>query len=201
MLTASNAVLSLLLVQVVSWFGSLGFAMPYGVNVADFLLDLAQGEVEGGDFSRLITQAASATDSDDNSHLDKQKVAAVPSSLSGTEAVRALYSSYETYHQKHRDGFYGTDSELADLGLALEPPLTKRQQAAAAAAIAAGKDPKAAVAAAGKKRSGMGGSDSFLNRSFKKAGSFLGLDSSNADQHAAGEQGSIGNQGGAGTSG
>jgi len=29
----------------VPWFATLGFACPYGVNVADFILDLAQGEV------------------------------------------------------------------------------------------------------------------------------------------------------------
>lgn len=179
-----------MLLQVVSWFSSLGFAMPYGVNVADFLLDLAQGEVEGGDFNKLITVTATATsgsDDDTSQYEQQQKAAAASGSLSGPAAIRALYSSYETFHQKHRDGFYNTDSQLADLGLALDPPLTKRQRAAAAAAIAAGKDPTAAVAAAGKKRSGISGGRSFLNRSFQKAGSFLGLDTSNADRQASGE--------------
>ena len=40
--------------EVVPWFGALGFALPYGVNVADFLLDLAQGEVQG-----VVVEAAS----------------------------------------------------------------------------------------------------------------------------------------------
>jgi prepilin-type processing-associated H-X9-DG protein len=29
------------------WFGRLGCTLPYGVNVADFVLDLASGEFEG----------------------------------------------------------------------------------------------------------------------------------------------------------
>ncbi len=31
--------------QVVHWFNHLGFPLPYGINVADFILDLAMGEV------------------------------------------------------------------------------------------------------------------------------------------------------------
>eukprot|EP00884_Botryococcus_braunii_P008026 jgi/Botrbrau1/17224/Bobra.0621s0002.1 len=33
--------------KVAEWFHSLGFVMPYGVNAADFILDLASGDVQG----------------------------------------------------------------------------------------------------------------------------------------------------------
>lgn len=32
--------------EVSEWFGNLGCKLPYGVNVADFILDLASGEFE-----------------------------------------------------------------------------------------------------------------------------------------------------------
>ncbi|KAF6253780.1 P-loop containing nucleoside triphosphate hydrolase protein, partial [Scenedesmus sp. NREL 46B-D3] len=46
--------------QVVSWFSTLGFAMPYGVNVADFLLDLAQGEL-GRSITRIWSRSTSTS--------------------------------------------------------------------------------------------------------------------------------------------
>lgn len=169
--------------------------MPYGVNVADFLLDLAQGEVEGGDFSRLTTtlgqhphippQQQQTGSIEERGQYDKiQSAAVADGSLSGPSAVRALYSSYETFFQRHRDGYQATAAQQADLCLALEPPLTKRQKAAAAAAVAAGKDPVAAISAAGKRQSGSSGN--FLNRSFQKAGTFLGLDTG-SEQRSLGE--------------
>jgi hypothetical protein len=167
------------LLQVVSWFGTLGFAMPYGVNVADFLLDLAQGEVEGGDFSRLTAAAAAGqqlykqqqapqlTAAGENGADSQQRhmgaahgVPAAP--LAGPAAVQALYSSYETYKRKHPGGFGGEPGQVADLQLALEPPLSKK-----AAAAAAGSD--------SKRRLGSVSSGSFMERSLQKAGSFLGL--------------------------
>lgn len=38
--------MALLVQEVSEWFGNLGCKMPYGVNVADFILDLASGEFE-----------------------------------------------------------------------------------------------------------------------------------------------------------
>lgn len=167
----------------IPWFSTLGFALPYGVNVADFLLDLAQGEVEGGDFRRLVTAAAGDSDQDDQ-HTAADTPPAT-GSLVGAPAIRALYSSYETFKQRHPDGFTGHEQQVAELRLALDPPLTKKQRAAAAAAIAAGKDPAAAVAAAGRQQSRKDGSSgSFLERSLHKAGSFLGLDTL-SEQHRA----------------
>jgi energy-coupling factor transporter ATP-binding protein EcfA2 len=167
---------------VVPWFATLGFAMPYGVNVADFLLDLAQGEVEGGASQRLIDAspaaaaagkdaAAVADDVKQQQQQQQQQAAGVPVAaapgdlmLSGPSAVKALYSSYKVFAGKHREGFDG-EHQLQDLRLALDPPPTRKQQAAAAAA---------AAAAAGSKGAAGG---SFLSRSFNKAGSFLRLDS------------------------
>jgi hypothetical protein len=169
--------------QVVSWFGTLGFAMPYGVNVADFLLDLAQGEVEGGDFTRLTTAAAAGqqqvykqqqalqltADGEDAQQQDRQAkqqqqqsgtaqgVPAAP--LSGPAAIQALYSSYETYKRKHPGGFGGEPGQVADLQLALEPPVSRR-----------------AAAGDSKRRLGSSvGNGSLIERSLQKAGSFLGL--------------------------
>jgi hypothetical protein len=31
------------------WFDQLGVALPFGVNVADFILDIASGEIVGRD--------------------------------------------------------------------------------------------------------------------------------------------------------
>jgi ABC-type multidrug transport system ATPase subunit len=106
---------------VVPWFATLGFAMPYGVNVADFLLDLAQGEVEGGASQRLI-DASPAAGKDPAAAADVQKqqqqqqaggvavsAAAGPGDLmlSGPSAIKALYSSYKVFAGKHREGFDG----------------------------------------------------------------------------------------------
>ncbi|WIA20339.1 hypothetical protein OEZ85_006170 [Tetradesmus obliquus] len=178
--------------QVVSWFAGLGFAMPYGVNVADFLLDLAQGEVEGGDFSRLAPAAAAAgqqqalykqqqalaagEEGEDAQQHDRQAkhqqqqgtahgVPAAP--LSGPAAIQALYSSYETYKRKHPGGFAGEPQQLADLQLALEPPAAKK-----------------AAAGDGKRRLG-GGGGSLIERSLHKAGSFLGLADMGGDKAGA----------------
>ncbi len=38
----------------VEFFGSLGCEMPYGINAADFILDLASGDVAVGDRSELL---------------------------------------------------------------------------------------------------------------------------------------------------
>ena len=115
---------------VVPWFATLGFAMPYGVNVADFLLDLAQGEVEGGSSTRLLDSSAAAApavvtaaavgqkdvDADGGSPKKQQGaggVAAVAAAqpgdlmLSGPAAIQALYSSYKHFAAKHREGFAG----------------------------------------------------------------------------------------------
>jgi hypothetical protein len=108
--------------------------MPYGVNVADFLLDLAQGEVEGGSSVQLLpdsSTAAAAAAGDSSSSSDdtaaagdvKQQqqghVALVPGAaaaaaggggdllLSGPSAVRALYSSYKHFAAVHKQGFDG----------------------------------------------------------------------------------------------
>lgn len=120
---------------VVPWFAALGFAMPYGVNVADFLLDLAQGEVEGGGGSSTLhllpadgsaaaaAAAADGSSSDDTAaagDVKQQHVQLVPGTaaagaavvpgdlvLSGPAAVRALYSSYKHFAAVHKQGFDG----------------------------------------------------------------------------------------------
>jgi ABC-type multidrug transport system ATPase subunit len=112
---------------VVPWFATLGFAMPYGVNVADFLLDLAQGEVEGGNSSRLLDASAAAANGSNlaaaaadvkQQQQQQQKLPGVPAAaaaaaaagdlmLSGPAAVQALYSSYKHFAAKHKEGFDG----------------------------------------------------------------------------------------------
>lgn len=180
---------------VVAWFGALGFPLPYGVNVADFLLDLAQGEVAGGQPARLLNAAPTAAaaaaplyaadgkhrgDADGADGLQDvarrgdtagragdAAAAAHPSSLlpiSGPAAVRALYSSYETWARGQGRGaaaWDGSPGQDAVLRLALEPPPPRRGRRAG---VPAG--------------SATGGS--FLERSLTKAGSFLGLDGSEA---------------------
>jgi hypothetical protein len=146
---------------VVPWFGALGFACPYGVNVADFLLDLAQGEVEGGDAGRLwVVTAAGAAGAPQEGGVIEQEGGKQqsPALLSGPAAVVALYASYEHFAAggHKREGFSGGDDQLAALRLALEPPA-----------------PKAAAV-------GGAGGGSFLSRSFQRAGSFLRLDSAAA---------------------
>ncbi len=42
----------------VEFFGDLGAQLPFGVNVADFILDLASGDVEVGDRQVWGTVAA-----------------------------------------------------------------------------------------------------------------------------------------------
>jgi len=216
---------------VVSWFSHLGFAMPYGVNVADFLLDLAQGEVDGGDFSLLaqpLSPSAAQLEQQQQEEaaavpgqqLDQQKqwqqrvsielqqhlkqqhsaLAAVP--LSGMAAIQAIYSSYETFKLKHKEGFSNEAEQLPDVVLALEPPLSRRQKAAAAAATAAGKDPHTAVvaadaaAAAALKRHGSTTGGSFVTRSMSRAGSFLGLASFSGGAAAADDSDDEEQQGG-----
>ncbi|KAF8055666.1 rca [Scenedesmus sp. PABB004] len=161
---------------VVPWFSGLGFEMPYGVNVADFLLDLAQGEVEGSEPPAGAEQQQQQQQQQQQGKAGAGGGGAGGGVLSGPRAVRALYSSYETFACTHRGGFEGTPEQAADVTLALEPPLSKRQRAAAAAAAAAGLDPAAAASAAGR-RSLSRGNGSLLGRSLSKAGSFLGLDS------------------------
>ena len=47
--------------QAVDWFDCLGYALPYRVNAADFILDLASGDVasggRGGEESRALLEA------------------------------------------------------------------------------------------------------------------------------------------------
>lgn len=62
--------------QVATWFTHLGFSLPYGVNVADFILDLAMGEVQG------------------------------PGAIQGKPAIQALYRTYQSYSQEHANGFF-----------------------------------------------------------------------------------------------
>eukprot|EP00879_Flechtneria_rotunda_P022444 GHRR01023695.1.p1 GENE.GHRR01023695.1~~GHRR01023695.1.p1 ORF type:complete len:455 (+),score=179.90 GHRR01023695.1:174-1538(+) len=188
--------------QVITWFSMLGFQMPYGVNVADFLLDLAQGEVEGGDLSRLAITAGSSTEQMGEQQQQQQSASelqhlphvlhsgetapGMPASrLSGPAAIRALYSSYKTFKQKHKEGFDASAQQLKDLQLALDPPLTRRQKAAAVEAAAAGTDPAAGL----HKRLGGNSatsSNSLFGRGLHKAGSFLGLTDA---QGAANQQG------------
>jgi hypothetical protein len=35
--------------QAGTWFNALGYTLPYGTSVADFILDLASGDVAAGD--------------------------------------------------------------------------------------------------------------------------------------------------------
>jgi hypothetical protein len=161
--------------QTVSWFSALGFAMPYGVNVADFLLDLAQGEVSGtgvplpdaphdhaGSNGKLPTIAAAdgaaapAAGSKSVAVTAKGMTASAGGAgvLSGPAAIQALYSSYEHYQQRHKQGFVDA-ATVSELQLMLEPPVHKAEPKKSTSALA-----------------GAGGS---VVDSFRRAGSWLGL--------------------------
>lgn len=74
------------------WFHRLGFTMPYGVNAADFLLDVASGDVSG------------ATDGGGGA----PPAGPAPKSLSGEPARRHLIDVYERFaslHGTEHDGF------------------------------------------------------------------------------------------------
>jgi hypothetical protein len=88
--------------SVLSWFSALGFECPFGVNVADFLLDLAQGEVAGGrDGGDSDDTGADARDAKGG------KGAGVGGALTGPAAVTALWASYEEFQRWGRPGFSG----------------------------------------------------------------------------------------------
>jgi len=136
--------------SVLSWFTALGFECPYGVNVADFLLDLAQGEVTGGgdEFRQggtVITREGSGSSARggglvkgggkpspaaaaDRENGGSKKAAAGgggdegnSGELTGQAAVTALWSSYEEFARTHKQGFT-RDEQLGDVRLLLEPP-------------------------------------------------------------------------------
>jgi hypothetical protein len=176
--------------QTVSWFSALGFAMPYGVNVADFLLDLAQGEVSGtgvplpdaaalphelpGSNGKLPTIAAAEAAPAAAASAGSKSVAVTAKGmtasaagggvLSGPAAIRALYSSYEHYQQRHKQGFMDT-ATISELQLMLEPPVHKAEPKKSSSALA-----------------GAGGS---VVDSFRRAGSWLGLSKAALDKPPA----------------
>jgi hypothetical protein len=186
--------------EVVPWFSALGFAMPYGVNVADFLLDLAQGEVVGvlplsagassssGSSPRaaVVAEVTESHDEQQQQQLVKDgavgltilaadrhgqqqlQVAGQQQQLLGPPAVRALYSSYEHFQQKHKQGFT-QDAHLEDVLLVLEPPVRKGTKEGGAGDVETG---------------GAGGG---LRGSIKRAGSWLKLSGSKADMAMPGD--------------
>ena len=175
--------------EVVPWFSALGFAMPYGVNVADFLLDLAQGEVVGllppavdgssssGSSPRRALVAEVGADNEQQAPLGSEAVGLTilaehtkqqqQRQLVGPPAIRALYSSYEAFQQKHKQGFT-QNADLQDVMLVMDPPAHKG-------------------GAAGDLEAGGGG----IRGSFKRAGSWLKLNSSKGDPVAEDESGDM----------
>ena len=134
--------------EVLAWFGHLGFACPYGTNVADFLLDLAQGEVArgagpggggggGGDGegdgsadggrkagkrngAAAAAAAAAAPAGDGNGNGNGAADDGTSTALVGPRAVRALWATYEDFARSHRQGFAAA-AQLDGLELLLEP--------------------------------------------------------------------------------
>jgi hypothetical protein len=88
---------------VLSWFAALGFDCPYGVNVADFLLDLAQGEVTarrpgggGGKAAPPAPNGAGKAEEGEGGEGGKEEG---DGALTGAPAVEALWASYEEFHK------------------------------------------------------------------------------------------------------
>lgn len=80
--------------SVLPWAAALGFECPYGVNVADFLLDLAQGEVAGGHGKGGGGRSGGKGGVDLVAEEEEGGV-----ELSGPDAVNALWASYEEFHK------------------------------------------------------------------------------------------------------
>jgi hypothetical protein len=127
---------------VLSWFSALGFECPFGVNVADFLLDLAQGEVAGGGGKAAANGGGKGKQQPKD---DRKKGGAAAAAngggdgeLTGPAAIQALWASYEEFARTHKQGFTKPE-QLKDLTLQLEPP---------AATAPAGKSGGASAAAA-----------------------------------------------------
>ena len=103
------------------WFHRLGFTMPYGVNAADFLLDVASGDVTGATKGGQGGGGSARTSSAGEGRGGASAGPAASKPLAGEPARRHLIDVYERFaglHGAEHDGF----SESVSLSAAVVGP-------------------------------------------------------------------------------
>ncbi|KAJ9515493.1 hypothetical protein QJQ45_016484 [Haematococcus lacustris] len=106
--------------RAVDWFDHLGFSLPYGTNLADHILDCALGEVTHDPSAPGAAQAAASCGV--NAHTSEQEDVQANrrqqyvNKMRGPVAVRALYTTYESWYLGHRGGFTVSMDELEEGG-------------------------------------------------------------------------------------
>ncbi|GFH21407.1 ABC transporter domain-containing protein, partial [Haematococcus lacustris] len=95
--------------RAVDWFDHLGFSLPYGTNLADHILDCAMGEVTHDPSAPGAAQAAAScgvsTHSDEQEDARASRRHQYVEKMRGPVAVRALYTTYESWYLGHPGGF------------------------------------------------------------------------------------------------
>ncbi|KAI8473752.1 MAG: hypothetical protein J3K34DRAFT_497894 [Monoraphidium minutum] len=171
---------------VLSWFSSLGFECPFGVNVADFLLDLAQGEAAGGGGGGgagavdLVANGGAGGGQEEGGGKAGGGGKG-GGSLSGPAAVQALWASYEGFHRTHRQGFTRPE-QLPSLTLLLEPP----PEVASAKSAANGAAPAGADAAGPGRAASLGRAASRMMSGLLRRGGGAPLDGEDGDEEEGG---------------
>lgn len=122
-------------------------ASPPAPSPPDFLLDLAQGEVAGG--GAAVAAAANGGGKDSGGGGE----------LIGQPAITALWSTYEDFARRHKQGFT-QQAQLSELTLLLEPPAKgsgaggPKGGLAASAGADGGKGPHSSASGVGARGSG-----------------------------------------------
>ncbi|KAJ9515633.1 hypothetical protein QJQ45_021738 [Haematococcus lacustris] len=104
--------------RAVDWFDHLGFSLPYGTNLADHILDCAMGEVTHDPSAPGAAQAAAScgvsTHSDEQEDARASRRQQYVKKMRGPVAVRALYTTYESWYLGHPGGFTVSMDQLEE---------------------------------------------------------------------------------------